>query len=120
MAAVEKVLVFDRLVGTYAAERTDVSCLHGWTKPPASYNLLSIVAAEWRSLARELAQARGIAEPLVLLLMPPAWPHTDRVRALGERGLRRQHAAARADWDTVAQSWTRPPPSTDTCPFRNA
>lgn len=90
-------IVFDRLFGTYVAERTDVPCLYGWTKPPTSYNLLSIVATEWRSLARELAQAQGITEVLGLLLMPPGWPHTDRVRALGEHGLRRRRAAARAD-----------------------
>jgi sterol desaturase/sphingolipid hydroxylase (fatty acid hydroxylase superfamily) len=61
-------IVFDRLFGTFAAEREDVPCRYGLVEPLRSNNPLWIAVHGFVELARELWTARG-------------W--RDRVRALG-------------------------------------
>jgi sterol desaturase/sphingolipid hydroxylase (fatty acid hydroxylase superfamily) len=52
-------IIFDRLFGTFAAERDDVPCRYGLVKPLLSNNPLWIVTHEWVALARDLWRARG-------------------------------------------------------------
>ena len=50
-------IVFDRLFGTFAAERSGVPCRYGLVRPLHSNNPLWIVAHEWVALARDLWRA---------------------------------------------------------------
>ena len=85
-------IVFDRLFGTYIAERADVPPRYGLVKPMTSYNLLVVEFDQWRALWRDLRQATSWRERLSYLVMPPGW----RPNGLGEttEDMRRRHAAA--------------------------
>jgi sterol desaturase/sphingolipid hydroxylase (fatty acid hydroxylase superfamily) len=52
-------IVFDRLFGTFAAERDDVPCRYGLVVPLRSYNPLWIAFHGFAELARDLWRARG-------------------------------------------------------------
>jgi sterol desaturase/sphingolipid hydroxylase (fatty acid hydroxylase superfamily) len=66
-------IVFDRLFGTYVAERDDLPCRYGLVHPMTTNNPLRVEFAEWISLARDLAKARGLRALLGHLFMPPGW-----------------------------------------------
>ncbi len=64
-------VIFDRLFGTYAAERADVTPVYGWTRPVETWNPLAVLAAPWIDLARDLKRARGARDVATALLGPP-------------------------------------------------
>ncbi|MFD1837159.1 sterol desaturase family protein [Paracidovorax cattleyae] len=66
-------IVFDRLFGTYIAERPDLPCRYGLVRPVTGCNLLKIEFDQWRSLWRDLRGARSVAEALGYLFKPPGW-----------------------------------------------
>ena len=66
-------IIFDRLFGTYIAERDDVPCRYGLVNSMASYNPLHVEFAQWISLARDLTEARSLRAVLGCLFMPPGW-----------------------------------------------
>jgi sterol desaturase/sphingolipid hydroxylase (fatty acid hydroxylase superfamily) len=66
-------IVFDRLFGTYIAERDDVPCRYGLVHPMTSYNPLVVEFAQWMSLGRDLLKARSLRAWAGHLLMPPGW-----------------------------------------------
>ncbi len=66
-------IVFDRLFGTYVAERDDLPCRYGLVEPQTSYNPLRVEFTPWVNLARDLARARGLRAALGHLFMPPGW-----------------------------------------------
>ncbi len=66
-------IVFDRLFGTYRAERDDLPCRYGLVHPITSYNPLKVEFAQWASLAQDLARARNLRAVLGHLFMPPGW-----------------------------------------------
>jgi sterol desaturase/sphingolipid hydroxylase (fatty acid hydroxylase superfamily) len=66
-------IVFDRLFGTYRAERDDVPCRYGLVVPMTGYNPLKIELFQWRALARDLLAARSARAVLGHLFMPPGW-----------------------------------------------
>ena len=66
-------IVFDRLFGTYRAERDDVPCRYGLVVPMVGYNLLHIELHQWRALARDLLAARSLRAVVGHLAMPPGW-----------------------------------------------
>ncbi|AVS66235.1 fatty acid hydroxylase [Paracidovorax avenae] len=66
-------IVFDRLFGTYIAERPDLPCRYGLVRPVTGYNLLTIEFDQWRSLWRDLRGARSVPEALGYLFQPPGW-----------------------------------------------
>ena len=69
-------IVFDRLFGTYRAERDDVPCRYGLVEPMTGYNLLRIELAQWGKLGRDLLGARSVRAVAGFLTMPPGWnPH---------------------------------------------
>ena len=83
-------IVFDRLFGTYLAERPDLPCRYGLVKPMTSYNLLVVEFAHWQALWRDLRSARSIGEALGYLLKPPGWRpdgHGETTEDLRRRGL---------------------------------
>ena len=69
-------IIFDRLFGTYVAEREDLPCRFGLVDPILSYNLLRIEFSQWQALGRDLRSAGSLGEMAGYLLKPPGWaPH---------------------------------------------
>lgn len=66
-------IIFDRLFGTYVAERDDIPIRYGLVKPLHSYNPLRVEFHEWLSLIKDLGGARSLKEVLGHFLMPPGW-----------------------------------------------
>ena len=66
-------IVFDRLFGTYVAERADEPCQYGLVTPVTTYNPLLINFMPWIGLARDLAGARSANEVWHYLFGPPGW-----------------------------------------------
>jgi sterol desaturase/sphingolipid hydroxylase (fatty acid hydroxylase superfamily) len=85
-------IVFDRLFGTYVAERDEQPCRYGLVKPTASYNLLRIEFQIWADMARDVARARRIGDVIGFLFGAPGW----RPSGAGETtaDLRRRHDMA--------------------------
>lgn len=96
-------IVFDRLFGTYRAERDDLPCRYGLVHPMTSYNPFVVEFSQWASMFRDLAGARSVRAVLGYIFMPPGWsPHgpgetTEALRA-------RQHETAPALPSQAAES----------------
>lgn len=66
-------MIFDRLFGTYRAERDDLPVCYGLVQPMTSRNPLRIEFREWAWLARDLWRARSLRAAFGALFMPPGW-----------------------------------------------
>jgi sterol desaturase/sphingolipid hydroxylase (fatty acid hydroxylase superfamily) len=66
-------IVFDRLFGTYVAERDDVPCLYGLVTPVTTHNPIRINFGPWIGLAKDLGGARSLGEAWMFLFGPPGW-----------------------------------------------
>ena len=67
-------IVFDRLFGTYIAERDDVRCDYGTVTPAvSSRNPFALNAGPWIGLVKDLATARSLSEAWMYLFAPPGW-----------------------------------------------
>lgn len=66
-------IVFDRLFGTYVAERGDEPCRYGLVDPIESHHLLLIEFREWRAIGRDVLSSHSLGEALGCLFMPPGW-----------------------------------------------
>jgi sterol desaturase/sphingolipid hydroxylase (fatty acid hydroxylase superfamily) len=86
-------IIFDRLFGTYAAEKSDVKIRYGLVEPELSNNPIKIEFVEWRKLFKDLAAARSLRAIAGHLFMPPGWHSsgqhqtTEALRAQAARGL---------------------------------
>jgi sterol desaturase/sphingolipid hydroxylase (fatty acid hydroxylase superfamily) len=63
-------LIFDRLFGTYRAEREEVPCRYGLTTPLHTNNPLSIAFHQFGPLFRDLRSARSLGEAIGILFGP--------------------------------------------------
>ncbi|CAN5794229.1 sterol desaturase family protein [soil metagenome] len=67
-------IVFDRLFGTYVAERKDIPCDYGLISHPTSSRNPFVVNVEpWIGLAKDVATARSPREVWMYLFGPPGW-----------------------------------------------
>ncbi len=66
-------IVFDRMFGTFVAERDDVPCIYGLVKPVYSNNPFITSFHEWGALGKDLLSASSAREFLGYLLAPPGW-----------------------------------------------
>lgn len=66
-------IVFDRLFGTWVAERAERPCRYGLVTPVRSRNPFAVEFGAWASLARDLAAASSLPVALGHLLRPPGW-----------------------------------------------
>jgi sterol desaturase/sphingolipid hydroxylase (fatty acid hydroxylase superfamily) len=64
-------IVFDRLFGTFVAERDDLPCRYGLVKPLRSNNPVVIAFHEWTALGRDLWRARSWRGRLACVFGPP-------------------------------------------------
>lgn len=67
------IVLYDRLFGTYTAERDDVAPRFGLVKPMTSLNPVTIALHEWAALVRDLTQAKNGRERWMYLFGPPGW-----------------------------------------------
>ena len=66
-------IVFDRLFGTFVAERPDLPCRYGLVTPLISNNPIRIAFHEWLNLLDDLRGARSWREAIGYLFGPPGW-----------------------------------------------
>ncbi|MGY3237141.1 sterol desaturase/sphingolipid hydroxylase (fatty acid hydroxylase superfamily) [Bradyrhizobium sp. USDA 4472] len=64
-------IVFDRMFGTFVAERDDLPCHYGLVKPLRSNNPVVIAFHEWAALARDLWRSPTWRDRLACLIGPP-------------------------------------------------
>jgi len=64
-------IVFDRLFGTFAAERDEQPCRYGLASGFDCANPFRLVVHEWLNLARDLGRGRGLSAALATALGPP-------------------------------------------------
>jgi sterol desaturase/sphingolipid hydroxylase (fatty acid hydroxylase superfamily) len=89
-------IVFDRLFGTYRAERAEVPCRYGLVHPMTGYNPLRIEFAQWLRLARDLLAARRLRDAAGHLFGPPGWAPDGRGETTEDLRRRAGLAAPRA------------------------
>ena len=89
-------IVFDRLFGTYRAERDDVPCRYGLVVPMTGYNPLRIELYQWSALARDLLAARSLRAVVGHLVMPPGWRPDGRGATTEDMRAQAAHASALA------------------------
>jgi sterol desaturase/sphingolipid hydroxylase (fatty acid hydroxylase superfamily) len=92
-------IVFDRLFGTYVAERADLPCRYGLVVPMQGYNPLKIQFGQWVAMARDVARARSLRAVLGHQLGPPGWAPDGPGNTTAE--LRRRHLAAQQQGDAA-------------------
>jgi sterol desaturase/sphingolipid hydroxylase (fatty acid hydroxylase superfamily) len=66
-------IIFDRLFGTYVAERDDIPIRYGLVKPQRSHNPFKVEFSAWLELLRDMRTAPDLKSALLHVLMPPAW-----------------------------------------------
>lgn len=64
-------VIWDRLFGSYVAERDDTPCEYGTVKPVNSFNPLRVTFDEWLAMGRDVLQAQGWRARLAMLFAPP-------------------------------------------------
>lgn len=64
-------IVFDRMFGTFVAERDDLPCHYGLVKPLRSNNPVFIAFHEWAALGRDLWRSPTWRHRLACLIGPP-------------------------------------------------
>lgn len=89
-------IVFDRLFGTYVAERDDEPCRFGLVTPTRSRNPFVVELEHWMSLARDVATARDAWTAIRFVLLPPGW-RPDNQGETTEELRRRSVVAVRTD-----------------------
>ncbi len=66
-------ILFDRVFGTYVAERDDLPCNYGLVHPLRTTNPFKIEFHQWVGLWRDLRRARNLSEALAYIVKPPGW-----------------------------------------------
>jgi sterol desaturase/sphingolipid hydroxylase (fatty acid hydroxylase superfamily) len=66
-------IIFDRLFGTYAAERSDVPCRYGLVTPTRTRNPFVVQFEHWVTLVRDVASAKSVRIALNHIFRPPGW-----------------------------------------------
>lgn len=89
-------IVFDRLFGTYVAERAEEPCRYGLVTPTRSRNPLVVEFGHWASLARDIAAAPDLWTAVRHVILPPGW-RADGKGETTEELRRRDLAAARTE-----------------------
>lgn len=89
-------VVFDRLFGTYVAERADEPCRYGLVTPTRSRNPLVVEFEHWVSLVRDIAAAPNVWTAVRHVILPPGWS-ADGQGETTEELRKRSLAAVRTD-----------------------
>jgi sterol desaturase/sphingolipid hydroxylase (fatty acid hydroxylase superfamily) len=68
-------IIWDRLFGTFQAERDEDVPVYGITKNLESFNLLHAAFHEWAAIARDVRRAPGLGNKLRYVFAPPGFSH---------------------------------------------
>ena len=68
-------IIWDRLFGSFEAERADDPCVYGITKNIETFRPWQIAFHEWRALLRDVRRAPGLSNKLRYLFAPPGFSH---------------------------------------------
>jgi sterol desaturase/sphingolipid hydroxylase (fatty acid hydroxylase superfamily) len=85
-------VVFDRLFGTYVAERADEPCRYGLVTPTCSRNPFVIEFEHWASLVRDVVASKDLWTAVRHVFLPPGWRPDGRGETTEE--LRKRSLAA--------------------------
>ena len=66
-------IIFDRLFGTYVAERDDEPCRFGLVHPTTTHNPFVNQFEHWVSLGKDMMASGNLLSAIGYLLMPPGW-----------------------------------------------
>ena len=66
-------IIWDRLFGSFEAERAGERVRYGLTHDLESYNPLRIASHEWRAIARDLRRARSLRDAWCYAFAAPGW-----------------------------------------------
>lgn len=67
------IILFDRLFGTYVAERDDIKPRYGLVTPLKTRNPIKIALHEWAALLSDVAHARNWREAWMYMFGAPGW-----------------------------------------------
>jgi hypothetical protein len=73
-------MIWDRLFGTFVAERDEEPVRYGLVHNIETFNPIRIAFHEWSAIARELLAARSLREAIGLVFGPPGWRADGRGR----------------------------------------
>ncbi|WP_260597084.1 sterol desaturase family protein [Sphingomonas endolithica] len=98
-------IVWDRMFGTFTAERDDDRPRYGIVHDLGSFNLVWAAFHEWVGIARDVWAAPGIHAKLNYMIKPPGWSH-DGSRDTSE--IIKQRWAARQRQAQEGAAWKKP------------
>lgn len=82
-------IIWDRMFGTFEAERDDEPCQYGIVHNLGGFNLLRVAFHEWIGMGQDLLRARSLRDGLGYLFGPPGW---------SPDGTRQTSAMLKASW----------------------
>jgi sterol desaturase/sphingolipid hydroxylase (fatty acid hydroxylase superfamily) len=68
-------ILWDRLFGTFEAERDEEAPVYGLTTNLGTFALLTVAFHEWVAIWRDVRRAPGLANKLRYVFMPPGYSH---------------------------------------------
>ena len=68
-------IIWDKIFGTFEAERDDEQIKYGIIKNLENYNIVWAVFHEWVGIAKDLWNAPGLKNKLFYAIKPPGWSH---------------------------------------------
>jgi sterol desaturase/sphingolipid hydroxylase (fatty acid hydroxylase superfamily) len=95
-------IVWDRMLGTFEAERADDMPRYGIVKDLGSFNLLWAAFHEWIGIARDVWAAPNLKSRIGYMIAPPGWSHD---------GSRDTSEVIKARWEAREQAgvaWKQP------------
>ena len=90
-------IVWDRMFGTFVAERADDRPRYGIVRNLATFNVLKIAAHEWIGLFSDIARAKNLREAFCYIFAPPGWSpdgSRDTTNSLKKQWISLRNAAA--------------------------
>ena len=66
-------IVWDRMFGTFVAEREDDAPRYGIVKNLGTYNPVRVALHEWVGIFNDVTRARSLRDAVLFLLAPPGW-----------------------------------------------
>jgi len=66
-------IIWDRMFGTFAAERDDEPTRYGIVSNLGTFNLFRVALHEWAAIARDVAGARSARDVVGFVFGPPGW-----------------------------------------------
>lgn len=93
-------IIWDKLFGTFVAERGDDRPVYGIVRNLGSFNLLWAAFHEWIGIARDVWRPPGLRARFGYMVMPPGWSHD---------GSRETSATIKARWRTLQDAATERP-----------